>query len=748
MNYNMELSKLICKYHIDKPFPKYQMFLKAIEIVKNTYEELKKQYPCVVLVGTDKTDIEWFKKNVDMECSEEWLYNEKTCRNLPERYEKLQIENRDGICFLILSYYWRNEVFINIRNQKDGHVIDLYDVFENQGLYFDNDFYFIFNTRMQYKEKNSMVKEMDMNAVFFYFRRKYEELQEQELKNSYLQKIIFICAFMKDFVLLKQYVKEYQKLYKDERAAEYASFYSEIEKLLNQMKEKLAKRQQKDCILTWLDALEYGDDEGMPFLKGIDEKALVFEKAFTVTPYTWPTFETLFAKKRLVEDEAFKISYIDKGMCNLILELEKRNYNFKYYGYVLPMSPEMQAPHYYDKYRTITELYWDALVDILIQDDNKACFFVLHELLATHHPFISFGIKGKQYIDENTALTNALLRQQQKESREYVDSQLKFYANLLPSKMYKLYMSDHGRTYFGRVHPILKIQQEAIQPMHFEGLVSYYDFDKILLCVLDNCIQELSKIACQYVIIQNMDTYNKETNRKMIKSKSLKGFQDWHMEFLGVVTEQDLMIRFRNGIEYYAKLENDEKLMTDERVNYLKTFINPKYTDIEKEEKLKYARIMQKVFRKCEKRTEPIERKKKEVIRKFFESISPDEVLAIRGGGRNTYRALLLLKEELRKKVSYVIDNDLNCIAGKLGIKIIPADEMNSYKPDIILMITCDNRSEWKEELNKAYKDFTGKIIDLYDLFESEGIFCQGNFYDLEYADEDFEGIDLDIFES
>lgn len=568
-------------------------------------------------------------------------------------------------------------------------------------------------------------------SCFFRHRRLYELSERQEDKQLYLEKIIFDCLIAKDFLTLKKYIEYLEPNTK----VLYEAFYQEVEELLKKIKLVLSGRKD-DTLILWLDALEYGEDSDMPYLKEVEQTAVTFENAYTVTPYTSSTFKTLFTGKTAVDDETFRLNKITAKESDLFVQLEKRNYNFLYYGFLNLLEKEKKAQYLYTPYTIFTQQYWDILRDLLSDKSDRARVVVLHEAFHTHVPFISLGLMGttyngrEDYPGQQGDLTEQ--KTQARESRKYVDNQLRFYGDLLPEKMTKIYMSDHGHTTFGRFHTILKIQKDMMKPRQVKELFSYKNFTKLLMDVMfENKISE-SYLSNDYVQIQDVDYYNEAYINTLVKRcefypEGLFGYQ-------GVVTMEDILIKHNNGTCFYLKHNNDEIMVTDERLEYLKSLISKKKLDVWSEEKFKATRRIYWAWNSSSYRYEREDAIKRKIIIEIFENVRADSVFAIRGGGIHTIRLLMMLPDQLRTKVKYLIDYDMECLAGRWGIKIISPDEVDEYKIDEILLSSFDYRGVWKEELEGTKI----KLHDIYDSFEKKGIVCTQEFYKRKYISEDF----------
>ena len=740
MNINLELAELIHKYHVDEFSPLFYKSCKAEVLAKKIYESLDN----VVLIGTKQIDIMWFQRTI---CGRDVtaVFLEK--ENADEQFRKF--ENYKGV-FLVISYYGRDEAMVRLL-ESGLCAICLYDEFEKEGIQFTDNFYDIYGEECIKRWSDEPTKDFtvfDINKIFFDHRRRYELETDLNKKKTLLKKVIFDCVYAKDFLTLKKYIDIFQMQFEGEERERYLSFYKEVEILLVKIKSALADRGQKDCIMIWLDELEYGEDAGMSFLHGLEDSSLVYPNVYTVTPHTSHTLKTLFAKRRPVEEESHKLIRMNKENSAFFGALEQHNYKFQYYGEE-SLSSRFEsgylARHYYSLYYSFTQTYWDVIGDIIKHNTEEALFCVLHELFQTHLPFISMGLTGEQYLRYIEWLPGCLpdekiYGRQALESREYVDKQLEFFGGLLPDEMFKIYMSDHGHTFFGRYHCILKIQQKDLKPQICEDLLSWYDFDKLLFGLIEG--KSVDKIGIQndYVIIQDTEYYGRDLIVHDLKKRKISSFLLNDHGFQGVVTKEDLFIRYNTGEELYQKKCNDECRVTDERLNYLRGITSKKRIDLSAEEKFKYSRLVQQVMEQCRMRTAERQEEKINIIRNIFAEIPEGEILALRGGELSSLRLLMLLDENARKKVGYIIDEDKECYAGKMGIRVVSMEEAGDCRIDKVIIASFNYRREWKEE---CVNNLKAEIVDLYDILKQYGIECQVDFCDLEYAEEDFESIEV-----
>lgn len=734
MNFNEKLNELIFKYDIDRHCSNYRKYIKAIALAKYVYSsmehwgEARKE---ILLVGIDETDIRAFLAAIGSNGNCQVKY-----------YDDMDnIEPDTNV--LLVSYYKKDEIVVKLL-ERNVNVISLYDYFEENGLEFSHNFYDVYNEQYWNGKHNEWAYEyerIDVYRIYFYHRRRYELEEKIEQKKMYLEKMIFDCTYAKDFLTLKENIDEYLLEFEN-YAKQYVMFYQEIQGLLGELKEALEARETEDCILFWLDALEYGMDGIMPFLKGLDGKALVFDKAFTVTAYTSPTFLTLLTGKLQIEDETYLINQISDKDNILVRELKKRGYSFKYYGndfYHLLDSSLLSSHFYRTNFYPVTQLYWDVLTDIIDVTGEENSFYILHEAFQTHSPYISFGLKGKKYLTNRRDFWQSaqIVKEQQIESRQYVDRQLAFWSNILPDRMYKIYMSDHGAGTIGKFHTIMKVQQKEICPGICNRLFSYADFISVVLQLFDNHAIDENVLSGEYALIQEVAWYNKSRVLEIVSDKwHWSKYPDIYLGYQGVVTGEDILICYENGFEYYQKHRNDYKMVTDSRLDYLRDLVSKKRPDYFHENKFKYTRVLIAAEQRRAERTRDIQMKKRGVIENIFDSLQNTEVLALRGGGFHTLHLLMPLKESLRNKVKYIIDGNRDCIGGKMGIEVITLDEMLQKGVTTVLISTYQYLCEWEQEL-QSYEGI--RIINIYRILEEHGLSCEMEACFEKFIDEDFD---------
>ncbi|MDR2569458.1 MAG: hypothetical protein LBD23_04045 [Oscillospiraceae bacterium] len=717
LDINKELNDIILKYNIDRQYYRFRKSLKAIDLLNRLVTE----YDNIIFVGVNDTDLKTIRQDIDSDKEFEYLQVKVNDKNAFDNIS-------DSKTVVIASYNLKHEI-ASFLLAKDILHICLYDYFMLNGLNIEHDYYNIFGQNHCFLVA---VEYLDWNYYNPYNDIVHDNVKLSgsysfELKKIYYERIIFKLFYIKDFVSVEKYIAEYLSLY-SENTIDYAGAWAETSTLLDKIKKVMSERKEKDIVMLWLDMLERGfDNENMPFLKGISEKALVFENAYTVAPYTSSTLRTIFTKTKPVDDASFKIKNIAKENSPLIKNLELSGIGFRYYGYSNIMDSTLKSKFYADRVTPSSIILWNAVKDMLNSD--KANFYLLHLLPESHDPCLSVDLDYSDIYNYGERLSVAL---------RYLDKQLKFYSTLLPEKSVKIYMSDHGRTTIKEFQPILKVVGEKIHRKTETRLFSYIDFDKLIryiVCPEDFNYNELFR---DFAEIQDID----HTSGSFLM-KRLSFFAEqvpiryicgrYSFAYRGVITEDDIYIRYNDGREFYRKHRNDGILFTVERLEYLREITGTKKCDIENEDIFKYSRYLYKILEKYHTRVGDYEERKTAVLQKLFTDLENVNA-AIYIGGNNCLYLLQRVGPEYFKNINYIIDTNPDCLGSKMGIPVIELSQTEKYNIDLIVTINFQNQYPSSE-----LDGLNCKIINIYDYLEEHGVKCTRDFWYYEFEKEDFD---------
>lgn len=727
-----EFQMLIIKYGIGNCYYKFATKLKCIELLNQRLIEIQSRKKRIILVSDNNNELQYVSSLIDESVNYQLLFvNSRDNANI------LKKECSDLSYILNISYYHKNRIQ-NILYCTGLKAVSLYDFLEVNGIELEGNFYDIFqgNYYNFHSGKESRdYADMDLNAIFFYQRRKYEKEEDVILKQLYLQKIIFICCFSRDFILLKKYIAEYVNC-KYEHYDRYADFWKETEELLENIRKRV-KNRTEDIIFFWLDALEYGDDSTMPFLKNLDSQAMVFDEAFTVTPFTQASAKNLFCSSKVIDDHSYRITNINRETSSLIRRLEENGYEFRYYG-ILKTMDKVRSKEIITFYTPASLIYWYAIRDILHNDRKMFC--VLHEILHTHQPYISMGLTGEEYSFRERTLEcpeeeKRIQERQILQSREYVDRQIEFYNGFLSEDTYKIFASDHGHTQYGRYHTIMKILQKNIKPCRVETLFSYLDFDKLISYLLKWDTLTIKDLEREYVEIQDIDYYFGPFLQSIIKQRS--HISEYCFGYRGVITKNEIYIKYKNNRSYLLKRDKSEGIIERGRIEYLDKIAGNYSIDVYNDEKFLYSRYIYMVYENYLKRNKERDEKIKKTLNEILERLGKEGTIALRGGGSHSFMLLHDLTWEHRNQIKYIIDNNKDCLSSSFGIPIIGLEEIKNKHISNVIISSYVYNMEWKDELRGKFDNI--RIIDLYEQFRIYGINFNREYYQMEYICSDFD---------
>ena len=711
------LDDLMIKYKIDRFHPRFVKRRKAIHYLAEYFSKYEEQ--SLILIASYETDGIYIQKDFLLKESRVLYYDQMTGEDMKE----IKSGHKKVV---VVSYYKRREM-ISFFNNHNIEAYSIYDYLVTKNLILEGNYYDVFGEeycRFADGENTFDYKEIDMNAMFFYDRRCYEISQEETVTEFYLSRMIFDCIYTKNFLLAEKYIQEYTK--RDfSNVNQYQQFLLELNALLERIKGLLQKREKEDVIIFWLDQLEYGEDEDMPFLKSLRSKGIDFEHAYTVTPYTHSTARVLLTGEYTVDDILYK-KEINKD-CKFIKQIEERGYSFKFYTFLKEVKNSIRGDGVYSSYTPFSEICWNVLCDIL-EEPLPVCM-IIHEFPHTHSPYISFGLTQSEYFFKQLpgmALNNRdsqIRNVQKRESLKYTDDILKYYFELIPSKAFKIFMSDHGSSVFDKWHTIFRVVQKDIGTEKISKVFSYIHFQEFICRLLDK--QDISCVLGDYALIQDVDFYNRDGLKNTLFRQDVYTYG--LLGYKGVITLKDTYIRYNDGKIECMNHHGGQGRITEDREQYLSNLVTEYPKELIMEDKFKYSRNVYKTIDNYYKRNEKFENRKKEAIRELFNTFSDKNVVAIRGGGLHTLKMWFALEWRHKNKIEYLIDCDTQCIASRTGVPVITLEDIKNKKIDTIVISSREHEEDWYKELIQETEEIS--IIRLYKYLEDKGVSCSRAFY-------------------
>lgn len=737
MNPDKELEKLLVEYQIDVPSERYLTCLRARRMLNQLVEGARH----ILLIADDIADAGMVKNDIRGDCT---VFR---CAGKEKKAIEKYLQECD--IAIVVSFgiaQKQKEDWLETAKCFRVQLFFLYDYFSGRGLICEGEYYDVLQGKRigLHGEKSDSFGDQNYYEAIYRDKRIYLSLADRNEKGRALAKLIFDYIFIKDFVYAKKYIYEYVK---QEYAGfdRYLSFWRELECLLSRIKDFTAK-QEEHLFIFWLDGLGKGEEGGMPFFNSLEEKGMVFDNAYTVTPTTSLTMKAIFLKKRFYEDDAGSIERIEEKNSSLLTYVKNNGYQFEYFG-----CKERFEEKLYGKialFKTPSSmLHWDLLCDICLAEQKKC--YLIHDLPELHTPFQSGLLDHFFYITEGSSQneTESMERHAQRElGKRYFDEQLSFYQPFLAEKAKQIYMSDHagegGTPRRGNgSHTNLLLTGKGIKKQRIPRMFSYLNFDRLVqyLCETDDRI--LEEALEDYVTVEYPDVYANWFVKSVVRGRnvSLSSF-GWR----GCVTQKDEYFIYSIGKEiYYTYPSWVNRVHLPEcrnRVQYLKGLAGDKFGDVHK---APFGRLLHRVWEQYMERTGGQERGT-ELLCRAVSEIPENQVIAVRGGGRHT-SGLLYALGEAAARISYVVDRNSAsdvCFEGPgLHFDIITPEEMEGKKIDVVILSSLRCRKEMLQELLKMQSDY--KIIDVYGMLEEEGIFLDRGFYQPNLIEEDYAGVDI-----
>jgi hypothetical protein len=292
------LDDLLIKYNYYESCPDFLKYVQAKEMIPGFIKRVQ-NYEQITIVSLTPKDRYVLKPYLG-ELASRVTYIDLTFPLQEKDILRLResMGEKKGIVLLVSFIFYRE--FALELHKAEIESISLYEYFITQGLCFSREFY---NYRpLDYAFPDGLVvnwwmKPSNEYYLFSQYRNRYEQAPDPTLREFYLRALIFICIDMRDFIYTSKYLKEYSLL-KPEKISETLEIEATISNCLSQIQSIFDERQQKDLILFWIDTLEYGYEEEMPFLQEQSRNGITFENAYTITPNTNSTLRAILCKKQ------------------------------------------------------------------------------------------------------------------------------------------------------------------------------------------------------------------------------------------------------------------------------------------------------------------------------------------------------------------------------------------------------------------------------------------------------------------
>lgn len=720
MDLDIELEKIIKKFSVDiitKDDIQVQKRVEAVGKIFDNFLEAGGEAGRIALVALKEEDLLHVERVISDRCdTEEFLFREDQLSVTDD----IEWDVYDKV--VLCSYIRREEWHWYLSRQCEGNkVFDIYDYLFKNGYNCTAEFY-----------KRGFFAESTY-AEIFYDKKKYEQMEEDDIKELYLRKLIYDSLYIRDLYYTGLYIEEYVK--KGYRESDrYISFWKEVQELLNGVKRQIAEKNGSNIIWNWIDSLRYKDVEHMEYLSSIIKDSAYFENAYTVVPWTAQTYGVLFLEKKPIDDDysSYRNEKFGYENSSLLKCIRDKGYTFKRYGDTYCdryFSTEVKAKpscrdyselnHPIKGYRTnvCTYIFWQALCQVV--QNEKPCFILRHCICETHYPYISAELK-EGYSDSPTGTEQMI------PSMKYVDTQLKYYDQFLSGKDISVYMSDHGQL-DDKYHTVFMIRGEGVIPKKYDGMFSYINFSK-LMCRIINKNSEWDDLFGNSVEIQDVDVYGKRGNlagsaRRVWNRKSIFGYK-------AIRTKTDMFVKRNDGREYYYRFPcifnqiDQPEYCT--QIALLREEIKDKEIDIFKNGFFSKVQIFYEAIPFADERNTALKELIDRKLESLFSSLPDGKNIAFRCGGEHTWELIKAIPENV--KVKYIIDQREDVKTRIHGYQYIFPNEIQTEKIDVVILSSFQYLQEIREEAEQYPEKI--EVIDIYKYLEINGISLNKAFYE------------------
>lgn len=414
-------------------------------------------------------------------------------------------------------------------------------------------------------------------------QRRFEIFKNNNSEEN-LRLLIKSCLENKDFVTFyKVYGIAGELACKDE----FVSIKHDVDDLILHIKNAIKERNKlpkQDVIMHWIDQVGYDELHNLPWLSDVLGSGIVFEKSYTITPYTRATAKSLFWK-----DEIGSPTEIRAAMKNSLenstfyKQICDNGFSFHLRG---SLEDDLLSRYRTEKriqFMTASSVhYWNMINDLIGSEKN--IFGIVHCISETHEPWMSpecdlyngsFQFFGG-YVSSDDKI---------RISAKYLDDVIKFYSDILGENTINIYMSDHGkwedvslRRYSETaIHTFLGITNTGISAKVHRAFSYKYLPDLVLWClhIADKSSgmhffgdSEMYSETFKSAIKHNLDS---SENADEVYSDICTGFR-------GVVYDNLTYIKLDNGKEICRYLDDnnnpmDSKITDNENFSWLKSFI-------------------------------------------------------------------------------------------------------------------------------------------------------------------------------
>ena len=638
-------------------------------------------------------------------------------------------EELEGRVIYIVSYTRTTEILHWI--WEHGYQAEsIYDKLENVHIYLQMEFYrFLTPLKItpelglsQYRKEKSV--DGTSLIIYEYYYQKQRLLHSGnniEDKKRIAEKLFFLAICMRNFLEAENI------LHTMDVEIEFTHFWNEIKKLMDRIRENLTSRQENNIVIYWLDALPYEEAEKFGYLQSRRNHSLYFHNAYTVSPNTNAVCKSMFCGIQQVDDLGYNVKHVDLDNSSLLREIAEQGYHFcAISGYLNRLfATKFKCCTNIALKDPCSKVFWNLICQMLLSDQKTV--YLAHSFVELHDPLLSVRRDRfeKRYDTESR---ESLI--------EELDEQLRFYDELLGDRVYRIYMSDHGKGGSGenirrKNHVYFQVYHAMWKSRETKKLFCFLDFSQIVYQLLRESEIDDSAWNREYIPIQDVDYYNKNDLSAFYKKKKIKGSDfSFYTAYKGVITEDGIYYHFKTGDELYDKWSGghelpsflDDKEKNSEEIRELRKRAGGFPKELDSDLKFRYSAYTYKIYRNIKKTIYEASR----LLNERF-AVYEDGSIVLRMGGDHSRQLYEILTDTNRRKIGGIIDKNNQCSCNGLGYRICNPEEEIPCKTKAILLSSYVFLDELKIEAEQIYSGL--EIIDIYQYWKESGIDFQRDFW-------------------
>lgn len=717
------LNQIIFKYHLDRYYPHYRNMYEADKILRRLVKEIADSGAHAAFVCDNEVG-NGVIRSMAGDCGgvSFFLYARDDLKTL-------EAEEWKAFDRVYLTSFFDAEYALRWFWQRGISCEWVYDIFEREGFCLEREFFALHRTiRPEVWAPGAYISkavesQSNIPALELFFQKmRYEHAQTDAAKRIALEKCLFLCVYIKDFIQAKEFVELLREL-----GISYEAMWREVQMLLGGIRSALRARKERDIVLYWLDALPYGGKDDMPYLKERMEASVCFEQAYCSTGYTHSTMRAMFLGKKELEDHTYRIGKITDENSPLIRFLKEQGYDIRIVSGCFNRNFEGNylSDRYVGIYNPCSACFWDGLRAMLTQE--RKTFFLVH-IMDVHDPQFSGRYRDKCVQKRKLRYAAA---------RQALDEQLAFYDSFVAEDAFRIYMSDHGQDGpVGRYHILFNFYHKILPPQKVKDFVSILDFSNIIEQMLLEGRIDGGEFTREYIEIEELDFYDRAIVKREIERKRAPSSRCFARK--EIIDREYLYIRFRTGTEFltrmdhtafmYPRLFYDAGIRDPKLLSRYRRLAGEFPEDLASDKKFQYSQHLYTIYERVRETSRMPDRVR--LINQMLEGY-PDSSVAVRAGGGLSAELYFALSLENRRKIWGFIDRDGECLCGKFHLPVVSPDAV-SRLPESGVRAVLLSSWDYLEELRKEAAGYERvDVLDIYECFDKNGLRCEGSFYEV-----------------